>query len=228
VYLLDIVLPSVPSQTLRTYYSRTIPCLIKLLDTLSSQSGVNSEGTAAIIKSTIGVLETLIKTQEYHAWKSGEETGVQQIFSQYILAVGIDPRPKIRKRALEAIKQILSNPPTHPSTLHPVGETTAMIAFHTVQTQFGPSSKKKKTSERDSKAVHSLQLLKVVASCVSWPKSNMRELVELVLKLSSETYDDIIRLAALEVFQVIFSQATDELNRERLSEILNVVPLQVF
>jgi ribosomal RNA-processing protein 12 len=173
-------------------------------------------------------LESLIVAQDFFSWKSSEEIAVQHIFSQYILGNGMDSRPKIRKRAQEAIKKILSNPPTHPSGLHPVGEGTAIICFHTVQTQFGQSSKKKKlySAERDAKAVHSLHLLKTVAASVSWPKDSIRELVELLLKLSSEVYDDIVRLAALEVFRVIFNQATEEFKGDRLSEILDVPPFK--
>jgi len=46
--------------------------------------------------------------------------------------------------------------------------------------------------------------------------------VELLLKLSSEAYDDIIRLAALEVFQVIFGQGSEGMDAQRLCEIIEV------
>lgn len=135
----------------------------------------------------------------------------------------MDPRPKVRKRVLEAIKNVLINPPANPNALHPAGDGSAMICFHTVQAQFGQTKKKKSTGgERDAKAVHSLHLLKTVASAVSWPKSSVRELVELLLKLSSEAYEDHVRLAALEVFQVIFGQASEEMNAERLREVIEV------
>jgi hypothetical protein len=135
----------------------------------------------------------------------------------------MDSRPKVRKRVLEAIKNVLMNPPGNPSALHPAGDGTAMICFHTVQAQFSQTKKKKSTGgERDAKAVHSLYLLKTVASAVTWPKSSMRDLVELLLRLSSEVYDDHIRLAALEVFQVIFGQASEEMNAERLREVIEV------
>ena len=117
------------------------------------------------------------------------------------------------------------NPPASPTALHPAAEGTAMICFHAVQAEFGHTKKKHKGKEggdRDAKAVHSLHLLKTVASAVTWPKSSMRELVELLLRLSSETYDDIVRLAALEVFQVIFGQASEEMNAERLREVIDV------
>ena len=151
---------------------------------------------------------------------------VQHVFTGYLVGNGMDPRPKVRKRVLEAIKKVLTNPPANPSATHPAGDGTAMICFHTVQAQFGQAKKKKGKDggERDAKAVHSLHLLKTVASAVSWPKSSVRELVELLLKLSSEVYDGIIRLAALEVFQVIFGQASEEMNAERLREVIEVLP----
>lgn len=135
----------------------------------------------------------------------------------------MDPRPKVRKRVLDAIKKILTNPPANPSTLHPAGDGTAEICLHTVRVHFNQGKKKpKEEGERESKAVHALHLLKTVASAVTWPKSSMRELVELLLQLSSETYDNIVRLAALEVFQVIFGQASQEMDADRLREVIDV------
>jgi ribosomal RNA-processing protein 12 len=224
LYLLDIVLPHVPAQTLRGYYSRTVPSLVAVLETLSSNQST-SEGTAAMIKSTIGVIESLLLAQDFQAWRSRDEMSVQHVYTGYFLGLGMDPRPKVRKRVLEAIKKVLVNPPASPSALHPAAEGTAAICFSTVQAQFGPVKKKAKEGAANTgKAVHSLQLLKTVASAITWPKSSMRELVELLLKLSSESYDDIVRLAALEVFQVIFGQASEEMNKERLREVLEVFP----
>lgn len=223
LYLLDTTLPSVPQQTLRSYYSSLIPSLIAVLDTLLT-SNSNSEGTAAVIKSSIGAIESLIVAQDFTAWKSRDERGVQHVFTGYLLANGMDPRPKVRRRVLGAIRTVLMSPPANPSGTHPAAEGTATVCFHTVQTQFGQAKKKhaKDGGEKNAKAVHSLHLLKAVGSAVAWPKSSIRELVELLLKLSSESFDDIIRLAASEVFQVIFAQASEEMNAERLREIIQV------
>jgi ribosomal RNA-processing protein 12 len=213
---------------LRTYYSRTIPSLVAVIDALPASSVANAEGTAAIIKSAIGAIEALILAQDFSAWKSRDEMNVQHVFTGYLLGNGMDPRPKVRKRVLEAIRKVLINPPANPSAIHPASDGTAMICFNTVQVQFGQTKKKKNTGgERDAKAVHSLHLLKTVASAVSWPKSSVRDLVELLLKLSSESYDDHVRLAALEVFQVIFGQASEEMNSERLREVIEVFSVLV-
>jgi len=176
-----------------------------------------------MIKSTIGAIESLVVAQDFQAWKSRDEMSVQHVYTGYFLGLGMDPRPKVRKRVLEAIKKVLANPPANPTALHPAADGTAAICFNTVQAQFGPVKKKaKEVTVNNGKAVHSLQLLKTVASAITWPKASMRDLVELLLKLSSESYDDIVRLAALEVFQVIFGQASAEMNKERLREVLDV------
>ena|ERR1700737_3264275 len=225
LYLMDAILPFVPPETLRAYYSRTIPGLIATLDTLSATPS-NSEGTAAIIKSIIGAIETLLLAQDFSAWKSRNEMAVQHVFTGYLVSNGMDPRPKVRKRVLDAIKNVLANPPANPTALHPAGDGTATMCLHTVQAKFGQGKKKKakEGGERDSKAVHSLHLLKAVASAVPWPKTSMRELVELLLKLSSEGHDDIVRLAALEIFQAIFGQASGDMDAERLQQVLTVRP----
>jgi hypothetical protein len=102
------------------------------------------------------------------------------------------------------------------------------MCFNTVQAQFSVKKKKvKESGERDVKGVYSLQLLKAVASAMPWPKASIRDLVELLLKLSSERYDDIVRLAALEVFQVIFGQASQDMNAERSQQVLEVCPVRL-
>jgi ribosomal RNA-processing protein 12 len=222
LYLLDVILPFVAPQTLRAYYSRTVPSLVAVLETLSETPNTVSEGAAAIVKSTIGALETILLAQDFAAWKSRDEMSVQHVFTGYLVGNGLDPRPKVRKRVLEAIKKVLLNPPASPNALHPAADGTATICFHTVQAHFG-QTKRNKGGERDAKAVHSLHLLKTVASAITWPKSSIRELVELLLKLSAESYDDIVRMAALEVFQVIFGQASEEMNAERLREVVEVL-----
>jgi ribosomal RNA-processing protein 12 len=221
VYLLDLVLPSVPPQTLRTYYLRTIPSLVTVLD---AGANTHTEGSTAVARSTIGAMETLILAQDFAAWKSSEEMSVHRVFTGYIMSSGMDVRPKVRKRALEAVKNILENVPANPGVLHPSAEASAMIAFHTVQGQFGQRKvKAKEGSESGVKAVHSLHLLKAVVSAISWPETKVQDLVELLLKLSSELYDDIIRLSALEVFQVIFAQSSEEMDATRLKEVLEVL-----
>ena len=220
LYLLDLVLPSVPQQTLRTYYLRTVPSLVAVLDAVK---GSHTEGSTAVARSIIGAIETLLLAQGFAAWKSRGETSVLEVFTGYIIGSGTDARPKVRKRALDAVKNILENVPANPTALHPAAEESAMIAFHIVRGQFGPKKGRGKDGpEKEVKAVHSLHLLKMVASAVSWPKTEICELVELLLQLSSESYDDNVRLSALEVFQVIFVQASDGMDATRLKEVLEV------
>ena len=224
LYLLDLVLPSVPPQTLRTHYLRTIPSLLAVLD---AGADAHAEGSTAVARSTLGAIETLLLAQDFAAWKSREENCVHRVFTGYIMGSGTDIRPKVRKRALDAVKNILENVPASPSAVHPAAEESAMIAFHIVHGQFGQrKGRGKEGSEKEIKAVHSLHLLKTVASTVSWPKAKVRELVELLLKLSSESYDDNVRLSALEVFQVIFAQASEEMDATRLKEVIDVPPLR--
>jgi ribosomal RNA-processing protein 12 len=222
LYLLDLVLPSVPPQTLRTYYLLTIPTLVAVFDATNS---FHTEGSAAVARSIIGAIETLLLAQDVSAWKSRDELSVLGVFTGYIMGSGTDVRPKVRKRALDAVKTILENVPANPTALHPAAEESAVIAFQIVQGQFGPKKGRTKGgAEKEVKAVHSLHLLKMVASAVSWPKTKIRELVEMLLKLSSESYDDNVRLSALEVFQVIFAQASEGMDASRLKEVLEVFP----
>jgi len=223
VYLIDTILEFVPLETLRTNYSHIVPSLATILENQSA-GNTHSEGTAALIRSALGALERVITAQDDPAWKSREEHSVQLVFTSYIVGYSLDPRPKVRKRALEAIKHILTNPSFGRKGPHPAAEGTAMLAFHTAQAQFGQSKKKKGRDggERDVKAVHSLNLLKVVADSLVWPKSSIQELVEFLLNLSSENYDNVVRLTALDCFEVIFAQATEDNDSGRIRELIEV------
>ena len=223
VYLIDTILEFVPPETLRTNYSHIVPSLATILENQST-GNTHSEGTAALIRSALGALERVLTAQDDSTWKSREEHSVQLVFTSYILGYSLDPRPKVRKRALDAIKNILTHPSVDRKGAHPAAEGTAALAFHTAQAQFGQSKKRKgrDAGERDVKAVHSLNLLKVVADSLVWPKSSIQELVEFLLNLSSENYDNVVRLTALDCFEVIFAQATEDNDTGRIREVIEV------
>jgi ribosomal RNA-processing protein 12 len=112
LYLLALVAPFVPAPVIRgnlnTILSLTSPLFPSLVNhppPLRSQIGLYGSVIRALDRSQL------------------EAQGVRQCFAS-ILQLSLDPRPKVRKRAGEAIKDILSSPPT-PLIRHPYGDRVA-------------------------------------------------------------------------------------------------------
>jgi ribosomal RNA-processing protein 12 len=112
LYLLALVTPFVPAPVIRgnlnTILSLTSPLFLSLTN------------HAPPLRSQIGLYGSVIKALDRSQL---EAQGVRQCFAS-ILQLSLDPRPKVRKRAAEAIKDILSSPPT-PLLLHPYGDRVA-------------------------------------------------------------------------------------------------------
>jgi ribosomal RNA-processing protein 12 len=91
-----------------------------------------------------------------------EAQGVRQTFAS-ILQICIDPRPKVRKKAADLVKEVLANPPT-PLVRHPYAEQVAESLNHTLaEVNAGPLVKGKASTQvvapGAESAIHALAFL---------------------------------------------------------------------
>lgn len=112
IYLLGLIAPFVPPPVIRGNLDTIIfltsplfPLLVTHAPPLRSQIGLYSSVFRALDRSQL------------------EAQGVRQSFAS-VLQLCLDARPKVRKRATEAIKDVLSSPPT-PLIRHPYGDRVA-------------------------------------------------------------------------------------------------------
>lgn len=94
-----------------------------------------------------------------------ETQGVRQTFAS-ILQMCIDPRPKVRKKAVDLVKDVLANPPT-PLILHPYAEQVAESLNHTLaEVSAGPFVKGKASKQGlapgAESAIHALAFLRPI------------------------------------------------------------------
>ncbi|MDA4133939.1 MAG: hypothetical protein OK454_12580, partial [Thaumarchaeota archaeon] len=111
VYLLDVVTPFTPPPLLRAKFTQILSLLAPVL--------LQADADAPLLRPSIGCLESLLLAQDAAAWElSAAQIGPRRAVAG-LLSISLDPRPKVRKRAQEALNKVLQNPPPSPSLDHP-------------------------------------------------------------------------------------------------------------
>ncbi|OQU99790.1 NUC173 domain-containing protein [Cladophialophora immunda] len=220
VYLLDLVTSHVPSSLLRSQFTTILSLLAPFLDS-SSTNG-------PLLRSAIGCLESLLIAQDTAAWNLPQIQVSPRQTVPMLLTLAIDSRPKIRKRAQEAIMNILKNPPPGPAIDHPASEVCAVAAqnnlknavdlVHQVRRQKG-----RPDDSHEPAVIHALQLTKTIAvASGGWPSKKIESLCELLLSISRSRNDYLV-MSAFEVFEVIFEGMQDEVSSSKLPRLLEAI-----
>ncbi|KAL8833713.1 MAG: hypothetical protein Q9170_004112 [Blastenia crenularia] len=221
VYLLDLVTSHVPAVLLRSKFS---PILTSLGPTLTSQ-----DAEAPLLRSSIGCLESLLLAQDSAAWALSQTQISPRRAVAGLLALASDHRPKVRKRAQDAITQVLKNPPPSPSLDHPVADMCAETALRVLHDSLAESGKKKRKSKGHASdqhqpgLMHALQLVKTIASaCGGWPSKKIEPLCEVLMGVSRSN-NEYLTMAAFEVFEVMFTGMADQFSSSKLPLLMETV-----
>lgn len=153
LYLLALVTPHVPHPVIQTHLDTTISLTSPLFPTLVSH--------APPLRSQLGLYGAIFHSLERPQLDS---QGLRQSFS-FILQLALDPRPKVRKRAAEIVKDVLANPPT-PLLQHPYAQRVADWTISALgEVHSGAPVKfkgKKAETENPDIAIHLLACLRPV------------------------------------------------------------------
>lgn len=145
-----------------------------------------------------------------------------------LLTLAIDPRPKIRKRAQEALTDVLKNPPPGPAIDHPAAEMCAVAAQNNLRNavdlvQQARRQRGRPDDSHEPAVIHALQLTKTIASASGgWPSKKIEPLCELLLSIS-RSRNDFLVMSAFEVFEVIFEGMQDEVSSSKLPRLLEAI-----
>ncbi|KAL2261005.1 hypothetical protein VTK26DRAFT_4818 [Humicola hyalothermophila] len=220
VYLLDLVTPFTPHPLLRAKFTQILSLLAPVLG--------QPEAEAPLIRSSIGCLEGLLLAQDAAAWEmSTAQIGPRRAVGG-LLSFSLDPRPKVRKRAQEALKKILKNPPPSPSLDHPAAPMcaeTAMLSLKALAEKSAHMKKEKKGSEgaTDPELIHALQLVKAIASgSGGWPSKKIESLCELLLGIA-RAGNEHMTMAVFDIFEMIFEGMVDEVASAKLPRLLEII-----
>ncbi|THW84103.1 NUC173-domain-containing protein [Aureobasidium pullulans] len=221
VYLLDLVTPHVPAPLLRSKFSQILGSLAPAL--------THPEAEAPLLRSSIGCLESLLVAQDAQAWALPASSLSPRRAVAGLLGLASDHRPKVRKRAQDALTTVLKNPPPSPSLDHPASDMAAETSMRLLQDAAEKSAKAKKAKkgakeqENDPALMHALQLVKVIATAANgWPSRKIDSLCELLLAISKSSHEFLV-MSAFEVFEIIFAGLANEVSAAKLPRLLEVI-----
>ncbi|KAG6014377.1 hypothetical protein E4U54_005428 [Claviceps lovelessii] len=220
VYLLDVVTPFAPQPLLRSKFTQILTLLAPVL--------LMQDAEAILLRTSIGCLESLLLAQDAPSW----ELSVSQIGPRRAVAgllnLSLDQRPKIRKRAQDALKKVLKNPPPSPSLDHPAADMCAQTALKNLEdlaVKAAESRKGKKSSDsvHDPALIHALQLVKTVAAASGgWPSTKIESLCELLLGIA-KTGNEYMTMAGFEIFDLIFESMSSEASSSKLPRLMEII-----
>ena len=219
-YLLDAVTAFTPHPILRSKFQQILTLLVVPL--------THKDAEAPIVKSATGCLESLLVAQDSASWALPQSQTSPRAALAVLLNLGLDLRPKVRKRVLEALTTVLQNGPPSPSVDHPAADLcaqTALRGLSTLATAAGIAKKNRGHGEipNDPALMHSLQLVKTVAvACHGWPSKKLESLCETLLDISRSS-NEFLTLAAFEIFEVIFEGMTGTTSSAKLPRLLQVI-----
>ena len=221
VYLLDLTTVYVPHPILRSKFSQILTGLAPALSL--------PEVEAPLLRPSIGCLESLLIAQDSPAWNLPHtQIGPRRAMAG-LLSLSVDHRPKVRKRAQEALVKVLKTPPPSPSLDHPSADMCAESAMKTLGDSIAAVAKQKKgrhDSHRENHEpliIHSLQLVKTIATASGgWPSKKIEPLCELLMN-ASRSSNEYITMWAFEVFEVIFEGMADEFSSSKLPRLLDAI-----
>ena len=220
-YLLDLVAPHVPPQLLRSKFTQILTSLAPVLS--------HSDIEAPLIRSSIGCLESLLIAQDGAAWAlSQSQVGPRKAVAG-LLVLASDHRPKVRKRAQEALTHVLQNPPASPSLDHPAIDMCAETALQNVRDVAAINGKNKRRSkdhkheEHQPATMHALQLAKTIASASGgWPGTKIDTLCEMLMQIS-RSQNEYLTMMAFEIFEVVFAGMADEVSSAKLPRLMEAI-----
>lgn len=222
VYLIDVVTPFVPAPLLRSKFSQILTSIAPLL--------TNHEIEAPLIRSSIGCLESLLLAQDAAAWALAQtQVGPRRAVAG-LLILAADHRPKVRKRAQDAITQVLKAPPPSPSLDHPAADMCAETTMRSLRDSIAASVTKKRKSKAETHEeqhqpglLHALQVVKTIASASGgWPSKKIEPLCELLMNISRSN-NEYLTMAVFEIFELVFEGMADPFSSSKLPRLMKAI-----
>ncbi|KAI5851413.1 NUC173 domain-containing protein [Morchella snyderi] len=199
IYLLDLITPYAPPALLRARFSQILTHLVPAIS--------HPTADAPLLRSSIGVLDALLVAQDSTAWAIPQrDIGPRRALAG-LLSLAMDERPKVRKRAQEAVTNILKHPPASPATEHPAADMCATSALSgiTALSASAATSTDRKGTAADPRLMHGLQLLRAVCGAAAGFPSRRIDALCAALLAIARSGNEYLVTAALGVFEQCFA-----------------------
>ena len=221
VYLLDLITSHVPAPLLQSKLPQILTTLAPALTLPQTE--------APLLRASIGCLESLLIAQGSQSWALPQSPTSPRGAVAALLVLAMDQRPKVRKRAQDALSNVLQHPPPSPSLDHPAAEVCAQTALGHLQSAAAEASQTKRGHKHKDDAQHSpglmhaLQLVKTVASAQNgWPSKKIDALCEVLLDIARGS-NEFLTMSAFDIFEIIFAGLADEVSSSKLPRLLEII-----
>lgn len=166
LYLLALVLPFVPAPVVRTRLTTLFSLTSPLFPALSAH--------APPLRSQLSIYQTIFRALDKSQL---DHQAIRQSFAS-LLQLCIDPRPKVRKKAADVVRDVLALPPT-PLSRHPYAERVAdWVKRILSEVNAGPFAKAKHSKPLEGlgpdTAIHVLAFLRPVLHNLPATVSDLR------------------------------------------------------
>ncbi|KAJ8077206.1 pre-rRNA processing protein [Marasmius tenuissimus] len=212
LYLLALISPFVAVPVLRTHINTLLNLTAPLFPSLQQH--------APALRSQLTLYQVILTSID----RSQLEThGIRQAFAT-ILQICLDPRPKVRKKAAEVVKNVISKPPL-PLARHPYAERVAEWAVSNLsgESKSGTSSVKNAGVDAES-YIHILAMLRPVLA--NLPPSAYPSLTNSLLhlpRLGNPFLSQSSYSAMSDIFSLSRDDGTFETNGDVLAEVLKTI-----
>ncbi|ORZ12697.1 NUC173 domain-domain-containing protein [Absidia repens] len=198
LYLLDEVLTEVPVPILRSKFSSVIPMLDAAYEQFNEEQ--------PIVRSIIGCYQGFLVAQDAQTWSMP----VTKKCYHVLLVLSANASPKARKRAQDAVRTILSNPPP-PSVVHPAANITAEFILRVLH----------EATKTDQHAAQ--QILALLQSIVQyWPPNHFTILCQTLLQLP-RLNNIFLTKASFDVFESLFDAQETDIDEDKFANLLSAI-----
>ncbi|KAI9105642.1 armadillo-type protein [Phlyctochytrium arcticum] len=214
-YLLGIVFPEVPGAILKLKFDDIAQLLGATLEACHSDQPVT--------RAVLACLEYLLLAQDNSRWTN--DMVCKKLFHA-LLVMSVDGRPKVRRRAHDAVKRILTRPPP-PTTHHPATITTIDYALKSLE-EFtsaaaglgqGARGNQQLRKEMEAQVLHVMVFLKTILPVLAVQgghdrtRSKLRALCEALLRLpvrTSGTGNTVLTMWIFSVLDALFGAEAEK------------------
>lgn len=198
LYLLDEVFPFLPHSILRSKFADIIAIIENVFESHKDEQ--------PIVRSIVGCLQELLAAQDGPNWSMP----VTKKAFQQLLILSANASPKARKRAQDAVRNVLSRPPP-PTLIHPAADMTAEFVLRVLH----------ETSKSDQHAAQ--QMLALLQTIVPyWPPHKFATLCQTLLQLPK--FNNIfLTKAAFDVFEALFDAQEIDMDTDKFAGLLRAI-----
>lgn len=221
MYLLDIAFRYTSRALLREKF---IDLLAKIGPCITDE-----KTDAPLLRSSIGALETLLINQDLKTWANKENLQLNPLRGlNAVLELCLDSRPKVRRRSLEAIENILSNPPgtkkdsdnNNEVVEHIASKKIIDYAINALKAVMGSKNDKETTNIQ----IQLCKLFEVIVVTNQYPTENLEALILLLLKICKSNENDVFLISNIFLlFNKIFTNENLNINNV-LKAVINLKP----